>query len=94
MAKRICKVCGEEYDYCPGCPKHAGEPKWKISFDTENCKNIFDTLVKHSVGKITTKEARRALYKLDLSGKNHFAADVRDKINSIMNTNQNSEAAN
>lgn len=92
MAKRICKVCGGEYDYCPGCPKYQDQPRWKISFDCENCKDIFDTLVKQSTDKITVKEARRALYRLDLQNRANFNEDIQRHLNSVMATrSQNSE---
>ena len=97
MAKRICKVCGTEYDYCPGCPKYQDQPRWRISFDCENCKDIFDTLVKQSTGKMTIKETRRALYKLDLSNRANFNEDIQRHLNSVLTTrsqSQNSEEKN
>ena len=94
MAKLTCKVCGTKYDYCPNCDKYKDEPRWKITFCSENCKDIFDTLVKHTVGKFSTKEAQKALSKLDLSGKGGFDADIRDHIDSIMATSKNSEVTN
>lgn len=97
MAKRICKVCGTEYDYCPGCPRYKGEPHWKISFDCENCKSIFDTLVKQSTGKITSREAKRALNRLDLSNRANFNESIQKHLNTVMASrshNQNSEDNN
>lgn len=86
MAKRHCKVCGAEYNYCPGCPEYTNEPRWRISYDTENCKEIFDTLVKQSTGKMTTKSARRKLLRLDLSNVESFNPDIRRHLESVINT--------
>ena len=86
MAKRHCKVCGAEYNYCPGCPEYANEPKWRMNYDTENCKEIFDTLVKQQTGKITIKSTRRKLLRLDLSQKDNFNPDIRKHLESVLNT--------
>jgi hypothetical protein len=84
MAKRICKVDGTVYDYCPNCDKYQNEPKWKVSFCCENCRSVFNTLVDNSVGKLTKKQTRNALSKLDLSKMETFTPAIQRQINSIM----------
>ena len=60
MAKtnRTCKVCGLEYYFCPACSatKANPQPKWKINYCSENCKTIFDTVVKYNCEDITKED--------------------------------------
>lgn len=84
MAKLTCKVCGTEYSYCPHCPADKDKPKWMSTFCEENCKEIFDTLVSHTVHKISDVEARDKLKRLDLSKRETFDPDIRDYLEDIL----------
>ena len=57
MSKRICKICGRSYEYCPTCYKDSFKPRWMISFDDEPCKKLWDICCAHGAGQITSKEA-------------------------------------
>ena len=88
MSKRTCKVDQVEYKYCPNCPSGANQPSWMMTFCCENCKNIFETLVNPSVGKLPKPEARRELRKFDLSNKENYTASVRKHVEEILSRRQ------
>ncbi len=79
---RKCILCGNEYTYCPSCPKDAKKESWYAIFDNENCKNISKTLTDYNLNKISKVEARHALLECDLSIKlnDHY----RNEINAII----------
>lgn len=62
-----CVICEKEYEYCPRCNKYEKEPAWKISFDSENCKNIYDACVGYRDGIITKEVAKKKLESCDLT---------------------------
>lgn len=62
---RKCCLCSFEYYYCPSC-SDGKEPTWKVLFDNENCKKIFNTLTQYNFKHITTEEARNELINCDL----------------------------
>lgn len=85
MAKnRKCLLCGTAYSYCPTCPADRNLPKYMVSFDTENCKSVFNTLVSNTVGDLSDSEAKKALSGLDLSRKGSYAKDTQKQIDRIM----------
>lgn len=81
MAKtnRTCKVCGLEYYFCPACSatKANPQPKWRINYCSENCKTIFDTVVKYNCETITKDEAADVLSKCDLSKVKDYDDDIK-----------------
>lgn len=79
---RKCILCKQEYKYCPSCSKDDKKETWHALYDSENCKNISQTLTNYNLNKITKEEAREALSKCDLSIElnDHY----RSEINAIM----------
>lgn len=65
---RICLTCGKAYEYCGSCPSSLNLPVWKNLFDTENCKNVFETASDYAQQVITKESAKEKLSKCDLSG--------------------------
>ena len=57
MSKRVCKICGRTYEYCPTCYRDSFKPRYMISFDDEPCKKLWDICCAHGAGQITSKEA-------------------------------------
>ena len=58
-ANRVCYCCGHEYYFCPSCPNDRKDPQIYTMWDSELCKDIFNTLVSESTKKITTRECNR-----------------------------------
>lgn len=95
-ANRTCYCCGREYYFCPSCPSDRKDPLIYTMWDSEICKDIFNTLTKESTKKITTKECKNKLIELGAdkveinkeSVKRHFDrvmsyTDVEDAKNNI-----------
>lgn len=91
MANIKCKTCGTEYKYCLNCPAYRDEPKWRITFCSQNCKDIFDTLVAHTIGRMNKKEAKNALLSLDLSKQSVFDTDMQAHIEEILSNDEKKE---
>lgn len=83
-ANRVCYCCGHEYYYCPSCPKDKKDPQIYTMWDSELCKDIFNTLVSESTKKITTKECKNKLIELDVNNIEIKKDSVKNHINRVM----------
>lgn len=83
---RICKVCGTQYYFCPNCGGAKATDKYQTMFCSKNCRDIFHTLSRYSVGSITKAEAKSILSELDLSKRSQFSAKIKEDLNAIMKT--------
>ena len=54
---RVCLTCGKAYEYCGYCPTSKNLPMWMNLFDTENCKNVFETVSDYAQGAISKEIA-------------------------------------
>ena len=88
MSRRICKVCGTAYNYCPDCTADIGKPAYMVSFDRENCKKIWDALCEYGVAKITKDEAIKKLNALDLSESKKFNSSVKYSLDNVLGSNK------
>lgn len=83
-ANRVCYCCGYEYYFCPSCPKDKKDPQIYTMWDSEVCKDIFNTLVSESTKKITTKECKDKLIELGVDKIDIKRDSVKNHINRIM----------
>lgn len=79
-ANRICKVCGDEYYYCPNCSGNR-LPSWYVAFDREDCKSLFNTCVQYNLGNIDADAAKAKLGGIDL--KRNYVADIKATLEKI-----------
>lgn len=86
MAKnnRKCLLCKDGYHYCPTCKDSKDAPKYLINFDSQNCKDIFDVLVKNSLGEMSDEDAKKAIGKLDISKKENYDKGTKKQIERIL----------
>lgn len=63
--KRICTICGKQYEYCGHCPNKNKIEPWRNIFCSENCKETFHIYDSFLTGKLSALEARN---KLELIG--------------------------
>jgi hypothetical protein len=54
------------------------------SFCSDNCRQIFNTVMEYRAGVKTGLQAKAALSKLDLSGKDHFDNGIKEFVTAIM----------
>ena len=92
MAKnnRTCKVCNEEYYFCPTCSRVPATEKYKTMFCSKNCRDIFDTLSRYTIKSIDKHETKEILSSLDLSNQSKFSDKIKANVESIMGTNKKS----
>jgi len=59
--KRICTICGKEYEYCGHCPnKNLIEP-WRNLYCSENCRKAFQLFGDYKTKKKSAAEIRDTL---------------------------------
>lgn len=81
--KRICKVCGASYSYCPQCKEDFYKPTWYFMFCSQKCKDVFEILSACEVGNLSFEETKKSLNKIittdDLERFDPFMAEqIRD----------------
>lgn len=84
--KKICYLCGKEYQYCSNCRDFRTQPTWKNMFHDENCHKLFNLSTQFAQGYRTQEEARKILASCDLSDIDNFRQDVIDQIKNIQNS--------
>ena len=84
-ANRVCYCCGREYYFCPSCPKDKKDPQIYTMWDSELCKDVFNTLSRESLKKITTKECKEKLIELGVDKIDIKKDSVKAHINKVMN---------
>lgn len=89
-----CLCCGTTYSYCNNCWDYRGLPTWMNSFHDENCKDIFQICTDYNFKLLTKEQAKEALSKCDLSGRDHFAAGVQRDLKAILGEEKPAEEQN
>lgn len=84
--KKICYLCGKEYQYCSNCRDFRTQPAWKNMFHDENCHKLFNLSTQFAQGSLTEEEARKILAGCDLSDIDNFRKDVIEQIKIIQNS--------
>lgn len=83
-ANRTCYCCGKEYYYCPSCPGERRSPSIYTMWDSELCRDIFNTLVSESTKKITTLECKEKLIELGINKNTKLKDSVRKHVDRVM----------
>lgn len=90
-ANRICFTCNNGYYFCPSCPSDRKDPQIYTMWDSELCRDVFNTLVKESTKKITTQECKETLIKLGADKMEINKPSVKEHINRVMSYVSESE---
>lgn len=80
---KICSVCHSSYSYCPSCREDQKKPTWMFTFCSENCHDIYEATYAYASKKITAKEAKEKLDKLDISKYDNFGESYKKVISEI-----------
>lgn len=83
-ANRTCYCCEREYYYCPSCPSENKNPNIYTMFDSELCRDIFNTLVSESTKKITTLECKKRLVEMGVNENTVLKASIRKHVDRVM----------
>lgn len=64
---RKCTACGTKYSFCPDCSRaDALKPSWYSEFCGESCKDLWLTLTRYNMNRITKSEAKSIISELDI----------------------------
>lgn len=83
---RVCITCGKAYEYCGYCPTSKNLPMWMNLFDTENCKNIFETASDYAQSAISKEKAISKLSLCDLKNISSYRDNIKDIVSQIIDT--------
>lgn len=83
-SKRICRTCGAEYEYCPGCARSAGKPEWMLLWDTEKCRSIYKMLSAYNMNLATAEEVEDLLKAHNVTNYNEFLPDIKRQLQKIV----------
>lgn len=92
-ANRTCYCCGKEYYYCPSCPNDRRDPRIFVMWDSEKCKEIFNTLTNESFKEITTLECKKKLIELGVTKDTVLRESVRKHVDQVMSYKEKAEKA-
>ena len=81
---RVCLTCGKAYEYCGYCPTSKNLPMWMNLFDTENCKNVFETVSDYAQGAISKETAVTDLSLCDLSKVSTYKENIQKLVSEII----------
>lgn len=81
---RVCLTCGKAYEYCGYCPTSKNLPMWMNLFDTENCKNVFETVSDYAQGAISKETAATNLSLCDLSKVSTYKENIQKIVSEII----------
>ena len=79
---RKCYTCGAEYDYCPSCS--GGGPEWKLLWDKEECKDIFEAISAYNLDLATADEVKAVLDEYGVKSYTGFRANIRKDLQKIV----------
>lgn len=82
--KRICTICGREYEYCTrGCKKFSNMEPWHDAYDVKNCKELYNVTAGYINHWLEPEVEAARLQKLDLSYKDMLPKWMQDAIKEL-----------
>lgn len=78
VKNRKCLCDGTKYSYCPDCSRaDALKPTWYSDFCCETCKDLWLTLTRYNMNRLTKEEAKSIISELDLKPIESYAQCVQ-----------------
>lgn len=86
MAKytQTCLLCKQTYEYCGGCSKYKKLPSYMMTFCSENCKNIYQTMANFENSIISKDDAKLALSGMDTTRHMFYTNSFASSFKKIM----------
>ena len=81
---RKCMCCGDSYKYCPNCSDDKFKPLYMISFCSETCKDLWDTLSRYGMEMLTKSEAAEKIESLELKDKTEYVDCVQRDLEKVL----------
>lgn len=83
--RRICKVCGQSYSYCPTCYGDRHKPTWYMMFCSDKCHDLWNIVCAYQTGQMTKDEAKETLEKLGAINMDTLDIKLREIVKEIIN---------
>lgn len=80
----FCAICNEPYYLCLSCKDKIKLKPYKVHTDTAEHYKIFEILRGYNLGLLNKEKAKKMLGKVDLSDKETFKDNIKEKIEEIM----------
>ena len=80
---RSCLVCGSKYKYCGHCNKNNIVERWKNTYCSKECRELFNTCSNFEGGLITGKEAYKIITGLNIN-LNNVTKAVKGSVDKIL----------
>ena len=85
VKNRKCQACGTYYSYCPSCSRaDALKPYWYAEFCGESCKDLWLTLTRFGMNRLTKSEAQSIISELDLKSIDSYVDCVKRDYAKVM----------
>ena len=85
VKNRKCLACGSKYSYCPDCSRaDALKPTWYGEFCGESCKELWLTLTRYNMNRLTKAEAKSIISDLDLNSIDSYVDCVQRDYAKVM----------
>jgi hypothetical protein len=85
QSNKKCIACGTKYTYCPDCSRaDALKPTWYNEFCSESCKDLWLTLARYKMERLTKDEAKSAILELDLKPIESYSRFVQQDYAKVM----------
>ena len=85
VKNRKCIACGIKYSYCPDCSRaDALKPAWYTDFCNESYKDLWYTLTRYNMKRITKDEAKSVISELDLKPIEEYSKFVQRDYAKVM----------
>ena len=93
--KKICTLCGDEYEYCKKCGKFKHMEPWHDAYCSEKCHSLYDILAGFKNNWMTPEMEAARLAELDLN--DEYIAKLptwaKDSINELKKIDTKNAAA-
>ena len=85
LKNRKCLCCSTSYSYCPDCSRvDALKESWYVEFCSSECKDLWKTLTRFGMGRLTKSEAKETISNLNLKPIESYVACVQRDYKKVM----------
>lgn len=82
---RTCLACQTKYNYCPSCSRiDSLKPTWHSDFCSEQCMDLWMTLTRFGMNRLSKSEAKDIISALDLKPIDNYVACVQRDYAKVM----------
>lgn len=81
---RKCTLCPSHvYEYCNKCKPNSLIEPWRLLYDSETCRDVYNILSEFAFGRKTALEARKELEQYNVPSKEEMNSSLRKNLEDI-----------